>query len=461
MTHASGGPRKSPVGAAPARVRDVLRLAWPSVLSFVCNSAYRVNDQFWVKDLGADAHAALGGTIFLLTLNFSIYFLVVSGSLSLVARATGAGDSEARDRTVQHALVCSCILALVLSIAGTHFAPQLIHAVGLRDETARLAREYLATIYLGTLPLALAPVVDTVFIGMGNTLIPFLLQLASVFTNFVLNPCLIYGYGPFEEYGISGAAIATCVSRAVVAGIGLFVLGRRFGVRWFPTPRLSLKSAAEILRIGLPSSVSITAYAAVYLILLRLVITPLGRDVVAGFGIGFNAFEGISFPFYLGIAVAGSSLVGRNLGAGAIDATLLAIRNVRRVALTLGVAISLLFFFAAPLMAPLFTTNESVLREATLYLRILAFSQAFVALEAASEKVLLGAGRTLPIFLISFPGNALRIPLAYWFVQLMAPGAAGIWWAINLSTLVKALAFLFIVERSSWKPSPPDPTPAG
>lgn len=449
-------------GAAPTRVRDVLRLAWPSVLSFVCNSLYRVNDQYWVGDLGPDAHAALGGCIFLLILNFSCYFLVISGALPLVARATGANDPEARDRTVRHALAVGSILAIGLGLLGRSYTPELIRALGLTGGTAEMARSYMSTIYLGTLPLALAPLVDTIFIGMGNTLIPFLLQVAAVVSNFILNPCLIYGWGPFEEHGVAGAAIATCVSRTITTVAGLLILSRTFGVHWLPTRRLELGHSMRILRIGFPSAVSITIYASIYLLLLRLVITGLGRDVMAGLGIGFNAFEGVSFPLFLGVAVAGSSIVGRNLGAGSQSAVLQAVRSVRLVAAVLGMATSLFFYFAAPSLVPFLTTDPSVIREATSYLHILAFSQLFVALESVNEKFLLGAGRTQPIFWISVPGNALRVPLAWWLAVGLSWGAAGVWWAINISTLVKAGAFTWVVHRRNWMridpPGGPGPT---
>ncbi|MFT5052605.1 MAG: MATE family multidrug resistance protein [Chlamydiales bacterium] len=447
-------------GVAPARVRDVLRLAWPLVLSYVCNSLYRVNDQYWVGDLGPDAHAALGGCVFLLILNFSCYFLVIAGALPLVAKATGAADPETRDRTVRHAMALGAILALVLGVVGRSFTPQLIDALGLTDGTAVMARSYMNVIYAGTLPMALAPLVDTVFIGMGNTLIPFLLQLVAVLSNFTLNPCLIYGYGPFEEYGVAGAAIATCISRSITTVLGLIILWRSFGVHWMPRLKLERSQALQILRIGFPSALSITIYASIYLLLLRTVITGLGRDVIAGLGIGFNAFEGVSFPLYLGVAVAGSSIIGRNMGAGSRPGVIEAVRSVRIVAIVMGIAVSLFFYFVAPSLVRFFTTDVSVAREATGYLRILAFSQLFVAVESVNEKFLLGAGRTKPIFWISVPGNALRVPLAWGLAVGLSWGAAGTWWAINVSTFLKAAAFTWIVKRGHWMEPDPESDPA-
>lgn len=435
---------------APAEIRDVLRLAWPSVLSFVCNSAYRVNDQYWIQGLGPDAQAALGASFFILILNFSFFFLSVAGSLSLVARSVGARDNATRDSVVRHSLALSTGIALLLAALGSFFLPAIVGGLGLTADPAEFASDYLGTIYLFTLPLALAPTIDNIFIGMGNTRTPLLLTSIAVTTNFALNPCLIYGLGPFEAHGMAGAAMATGISRSIASVLGLAILRYRFGVRWGHSLRFSLRQFARILRIGLPSAISIAMYAGVYLALFQLVLSHLGRDAMAGLGIGFNAFEGVSFPFFLGVAVAGSSLVGRNLGAGHPDEALRAVRNVRRVGIALGFGFMALFFLLGPRLVPVFASDPGVVSEATRYVRILAIAQLFVAIEAVNEKILLGSGHSQPIFWISVPGNLLRIPLAWLLALHWGYGAAGVWWAINFTTFLKAGAFFLMVQRRTW-----------
>ena len=116
-------------GAASAGVRDLLHLAWPSIASFVCQSSYRVNDQYWVQGLGPEAHAALAPSTFVLVFNFSIFFLAVSGSMSLVARATGAGSPAERDRVVRHALALGVAIAVGLGLLGILFADRVARDV--------------------------------------------------------------------------------------------------------------------------------------------------------------------------------------------------------------------------------------------------------------------------------------------------------------------------------------------
>lgn len=445
-----------PAAAAPATapppsgMRDVWRLAWPAVLSFVLNSSYRINDQFWIQGLGREAQAAIAACTFVLIMNFALLYLVAGGALPLVAHAAGAGNRARRDSIARHALLASVGTALALGLAGWLAAPGLVRLLGLEGAVATQAAGYLRTIYLGMLPLALAPTLDSIFIGLGNTVTPMTLQGLAVATNFTLNPLLIYGLGDFEGLGIEGAALATCLSRALAVAIGLVLLVVLHRVRLFGGGGPRRTVLAELVRIGTPVSLSIAAYAGVYWLLFLFVLGELGEAVQAGLGIGFNAFEGISFPFYLGIAVAGASLVGRNLGAGSPAGALRAVRNTRRLGRLCGLGFALVFWFAGPRVVPLFSADPAVVREATRYVLILALSQLLVAEEATCEKTLAGAGRTRPIFRISVTGNGLRVPLAYLFAFTFGWGAAGVWWAINLTTYLKAALLHREVARGAW-----------
>ena len=94
--------------------------------------------------------------------------------------------------------------------------------------------------------------------------------------------------------------------------------------------------------------------------------------------------------------------------------------------------------------------NLSTLEQTLLYTQVLAFSQFFVAMETVNEKVLLGSGYTRPISVVTFVGNGLRIPLAYVFALTWGGGGAGVYWAVNVTTYMKAFAYRAIVERGKW-----------
>ena len=465
------------VVAPKVDVRALLRLAWPAVLSYTLGNAYRVNDQFWVQGLGAAAQTAIGATVFILIMNFALVLLCVGGTLALVARATGAGDRARRDDVLRTAFGMAFVLSAILSLAGPSLVPWMVARIGLTGETAELGRQYLTTLYLGMLPMIAVPLVDNALIGMGNTFVPMLMQLVSLATNFCLAPLLIYGaqagaHSPHPVFepvarlagaaaelagleqglGMTGAALATVLSRVAAGALGLFVLFARYRVR-LRGPRTTAGRfvlARAILAISAPVSLSLALYAGVYWTLLGSVLAGLGPAVIGGLGIGFQVFEGVAFPCYLGVAQACASLVGRALGAGAPDSARRAVHSGYRLASVLGIGMALVFTLAGPALVPLFTHDAGIAREGLVYVRTLAFAQLFVALEAVNEKTLVGAGWTRPALWISGTGNLLRLPLAWWLVSHLGLGAAGVWWAINTTSVLKATALWLVVRRGRW-----------
>ncbi len=450
----------SEVAPREAQLRNVLRFTWPTVASCLCSSAFRINDQFWVGGLGKQAQAALGAATFVMILNFALYFLAVAGCMSRVARATGAGDTVARNRAIHHGFALSSLLALIVGGLGYWLTPQLTGLMGLSEGVAQSATAYIRGTYLVALPIAFAPLLDNVFISMGDTRSPLILQILAIALNFTLNPLFIYGGFPaFQEtpqvwLGVQGAALATGLSRAITLCLGLTWLVRRKGVPLIPNTRISPRELLRIVRTGMPSCVSIAIYAGVYLALARWVFSHFTDAALAGFSIGFNAFEAVSYPLFLGIALGGSAMVGRALGAKDQRLALALTHSTRRIALAAAVLISFSFVVLGPPLVKAFTDDPEVFREAVLYLRILAISQVFVALEAVSENVHMAAGHTRPIFWVSVPGNLARIPLGVLFAVTWGFGPVGLWWAINVTTLAKGLVFHGLVRRGRWLRDP-------
>lgn len=431
--------------------RELAGLALPAVLSYVLANAFRVVDQYWVQFLpgGADAQAAIGNTTFVVIGNHALFLLAACGALPLVARARGAGDRERRDALVQSALALALVLALVVGLAGWFGAGRLVEALGLEGASAALAREYLRTIYALVPGFALAPVLDQLLLGLGNARAALVLQIVTVGVNLVLVRVLVLGWGPIPAQGIAGAALAAGIARLSAAGVGLAWLARGEGVRWW-RGRAPRALAAEIAHTGLPQAGATLAYAAVYFGVLRWVINPLGREVQAGFAIGFTAIEGFTFPFSLGVAMAGATMIGKRLGAGEIDSAWHVVRTVRRVGFAVGLSVAVAYWIFGAHVVGWFSDDPGVRREAAQYVFVIAFSQLFVALEAVQERVLLGAGRTRAILAVSAPLNGLRVPLGWLVSVRLGCGAEGMWWVLNTTSLLKASVYAWVVQRGRW-----------
>lgn len=435
----------APVSLPPVTRMEILRLAAPASASAVLNNAFRVIDQYAARDIGTSAQAAIGSCTFVLIAGYAVFALVAGGAGPLAARAIGAGDEPLRRRVFAGSLVGSAAISVVVGLVFGLGADAIAAALGLEGDTARDAAVFLRTLAIGGLPLALAPLLDAFFVALGRTGTMLGLQLAAAVLNALFNPLFIHTFG----LGVAGTAIATCLSRAIVGGLGLWVLWRAF--RPSRADFVPDTTLARVARIGAPVTVNNLFYAGVYFLLLRYAISPLGPTANAALGIGFSALEGMSYPMYLGLSLGVASLVGRLLGAGRPDEAERAAKLAFPMATALGLGASAVFWFGAEPLCGAFTDDAAVLAGAVLYARTLAWSQVFIAWEALAEGVLLGAGDTRAVFWISAPMNALRVPFGWALAHPLGWGAAGVWWVINLTSLLKALGKGAAALRGRWK----------
>jgi putative MATE family efflux protein len=424
---------------------DLLKLSVPAAASVLLNNAFKVIDQYSVQWLGREAQAAVGSCTFILIGLFAIYSVIASGAGPLVARTTGARDFEQRRRIIGSALIGASVIGTGVLIMLWLGAPWICRGLGLQDDVLPLAVDYLRWLAIFGFPLVMAPLIDTVFIAVGRTLLVMALQLIATILNIVLNPVFIYAL----DYGIAGAAIATGISRGVAVLIGFALLWTQ--LRPVCAGFRSDHSLHRMIRIGLPLSWGIALYALVYWALLRVAVSPLGASVNAALGIGYSALEGFTWPVFWGLSLGVASLIGRCLGAQRPDLARRTIGLAFPLMSTLGVSAALIFWFGAEPLCGIFSSDPVVLRESILYARILAFSQLFVAYECLAEGVLEGSGDTRPILIWSAPWNLLRVPFAWYFAVHLGFGPAGIWWVINFTTLVKAAGKWSVVLRGGWQ----------
>lgn len=429
---------------SPVTHGALLRLALPAAASAILNNAFRVIDQYAAGSIGTSAQAAIGSSTFVLIAVYALYSLVAAGAGPLVARATGANDDALRRRVFGNSLLATQIIGVGVAIVGGLGADLIAAGLGLHGQTAADAATFLRWLAICGLPLAIQPLLDAVFVAIGRTGLMMGFQIAAAVLNALLNPLLIHDAG----LGIAGAALATCLARAVVVILGLVVLWREFRPR-----RVDLRpdeTLVRIVRVGSPIAVNTLAYAVVYGLLLRTTISPLGPEVNAALGIGFSALEGFTYPMFLGVSLGVSSLVGRHLGAGQPEEAMRAARIGFPMATALGLAAGAAFWFGAKPLCGAFTSDPAVLDAAVTYARVLALTQVFVSWEALAEGVLAGAGDTRSIFWLSAPLNALRVPLGWAFAFPLGMGAAGVWWAINLTSVAKALGKGIAARRGAW-----------
>jgi putative MATE family efflux protein len=431
----------------------IFRLAWPVVISMFVETARGMANMFWVGKLGAVYLAAVVSATFLTWFIYVLSDVISVGTVALVARYMGAKDETKAAYVARQAYLFAIISSLILAIfmipVGGRYAFNLM---GTEPEVTRLGVNFVRIVFAGTTFLFLIETFGACFRGSGDTKTPMKVLLVSLGLHIVLDPLLIFGIGPFPRMGTNGAALATLLSQGTGAVIYLFMIIRgklRFKFSLLPKFNLDFSIVQKILKIGLPLSASGIVFIVVYIFLNKVTAT-FGTEAIAALGIG-NRMESLSFLTCFGFSQAAAALVGQNLGAKKPErAEKCAWRTVHIVVLITGF-ISVLFFLFPRWISSFFISDLEVVKIAIDYLRILALSQVFMALEIVLEGSFSGAGNTIPPMSVSIPGSVLRVPLAYLIAIFWGVGVNGVWWAITLTTIAKGTTLAFWFKQGNWK----------
>src|SRR3954447_22597130 len=189
--------------------RGIALLAIPTMLEMVMESTFGVVDYFWVARLGADAMAATGLTESIVVLVYTIAIGLAMAATATIARRIGEKDPEGACVAAAQSIGMGIAAGIVMGIAGAHFAPQLLALMYASPQVIAVGTPFARIMLGGNIVIVMLFLINGIFRGAGNAAIAMRTLWLSNAINIVLDPCFIYGIGPFPELGVTGAAVAT------------------------------------------------------------------------------------------------------------------------------------------------------------------------------------------------------------------------------------------------------------
>jgi putative MATE family efflux protein len=432
--------------------RAILLLAVPMVLEMVLESLFAVVDVAWVGRLGADAVATVGLTESMLSLVFAVGMGLSLSTTAMVARRIGEKDPEGAAVAGVQAIFLGLFVSLAIGLPCLIFAPQLLRLMGATPEIISVGSGYTRICLGGSCAVILLFLNNAIFRGAGDAAIAMRLLWVSNIINLILDPCLIFGLGPFPKLGVTGAALATFSGRSIGVMYQFYrLLKGTERIRVLTSQiRVRLDVLLRLLRVSLTGILQFAIAHTSWIGLVRIVST-FGAAALAGYTIAIRIVIFVILPSW-GLSNAAATLVGQNLGAGKPNRAERAVWRTGLYNVVFLGSVGVFFILFAEPVVRLFIRDPAVVPLGAACLRIVSYGNIGYAYFMVMMQAFNGAGDTITPTVVNFFGFWLfEIPLAYVLAMPFGMKSNGVFFSIAIAESSMATASAILFKRGKWK----------
>jgi putative MATE family efflux protein len=432
--------------------RAVFLLAVPMVLELVLESTFAVVDIYFVAKLGSSAVATVGLTETLLFLLYAIGMGLAMGVTAVVARRVGEGDREAAAVSAVQAIWVAFLASVPFAVVGIVFAQDLLRLMGADAWTLENGYPYMQWALGGNAVIMLLFTINAIFRGAGDAAAAMRVLWFANALNIVLDPILIFGFGPIPALGVEGAAIATTIGRGAGVLLQLWILFR--GGQHLVVLRSQIVWHAAILwsivRTSLGGIGQMIVAMTAWIFLMRI-LAAIGSEAVAGATIAIRIMMFTMMPAW-GMSNAAATLVGQNLGAHEPARAEASVWRIGAYNMVYLILVAILFFSLPAELMGIFTDDAAVIATGAEWLRILSYSLFVYGWWMVSVQAFNGAGDTItPTWINVVFFWLIQIPLSWALAVALGWQQSGVFWGVFISETSVGLFTLWLFTRGKWK----------
>ncbi len=427
-------------------------LAIPMMLEMAMESVFAVVDIAFVSRLGTDAIAAVGLTEALVTVLYAVAIGLGMAVTAMVSRRIGAKDRDAAAHVTGQAILVGGVLAVVIGVFGVKYAVDLLQMMGASDSVIAEGKGFTAILLGGSASILYLFLLNAAFRGAGDAPVALRSLTLANAINIGLDPCLIFGLGPFPELQVTGAAVATTIGRGIgVMYLAWYLFGGKgrleFTFRHLaPVPQLMLR----MIKISAGGIGQFLISTSSWIAIMR-VVALYGSAPIAAYTVALRLVEFALLPAW-GLGTAAATLVGQNLGAGKPERAERSVWRASKYNAIFMAAVGIVMIVLAPQIVSLFSTEPEVIRYGTNCLRILGVGYPMYAVGMIIIQALNGAGdTTMPSVMNFICFWIIQIPLAYWLATAAGLGPNGVFLAIVIAESILTVLAVLVFRTGKWR----------
>lgn len=432
--------------------RAIVLLAVPMILEMVMESLFALIDIIFVSRVGTEAVATVGLTEVVLMIIESMALGIAMAATAMVSRRIGEKNPEGANVAAVQTLILGLLVTIPIGIGTWIFADDILRAMGGSESLISEGIWYTRIILGLNGVLFYLFLFNAIFRGAGNAAIAMRTLILANGLNIILDPCFIFGLGPFPELGVTGAAVATTIGRGTGVLYQLYHITS--GKSVIRITRKHLVWVGQVIRklfsVSLGGAGQFLIATASWTFIVRI-IAQFGDAYLAGYTIAIRIVIFTILPAW-GLANAAATLVGQNLGAGKPERAETSVWRAAFINMVFLLVVMIVFLIWAPYFLSFFSDDQVVVNAGIDALKIICLGYVFFAYGMVISQGFNGAGDTrtpTAINLVCF--WLIQIPLAYVLANHTSLESNGVYWAIGISESILAVMAVMIFRKGRWK----------
>lgn len=432
---------------------EVLNTSLPVVAEITIYTLMAIFDLMMIARYGGNIAVSAVGLSNNLTNAFIGIF--ISGGfcisiVSLVSRLVGAKQYKNAEKFASIGFVLGICTCLIITILVFFFGKELLYILGARNKILEVGYSFIRINSIAIFFSMNMRLLNSILIGYGNTFIPFICSLIVISFKILFNCLLIFGIG-FKARGVDGSAIASTIAYicGFIFSFYYIVFKAKIKFKPFFIFKISFKDMKKMLALAIPCSMEEAAFSISKLICVAIIIhsgsVSFASDEIA------NMIEGISVMPSIGFGIAVVTLVGLNVGKKDYKKVKTAAYNCVFYTVLMMSIFAIIFLFMPNVLVNFFVNNneKKVAYLAGKCLAIGAVEQPFIGISLVFAGALKGIGDVKsPFFISCFTSWVIRLPLTYYFINVLKYPVTVVWWITALQWGIDALLmFIFFKYR--------------
>lgn len=433
-------------------MKAIFLLAIPMVLEMFMESLFAIMDIFFVSKLGSEAVAVVGLTESISTLIYAIGIGIAVAATAMISRRIGEKRPIRASLAAFQVILATIIMSIPLALGGILFSEDLLTLMGATKDAAAEMHMYTYLIMASAPIIMILFAANAIFRSAGNAVISMKVLIFANALNIILDPILIFGFGPIPAMGLEGAALATIIGRSLAVLWQFYLLFRGSSIIKITRRmmRFSFSSVMKVYKLAAGVTGQYLIGTASWIGLMRIM-AEFGSDILAGYTIAIRIMIFFLLPA-VGISNAAATLLGQNLGANNPKRAEKSVWKSAYINMIFMTTCGIVLFIFPKNIIGIFTDDLSVLIPGAIGLQLVSAGMVVYGMGMVLLNAINAAGDTARPTWFSFIAFwIVEIPIAWWLTRQPEIQQNGVYYGILIGEAVLAAIAFWWFKKGKWK----------